>query len=535
MRKTTVTVLSVVVAFSFCLAPKAQADLRVKSKYIAGGQSNETTVYSKGARQRFEPGMGMAIINQNDVNRTVQLFDDKKMFMIMSSDMLAGAAVPGASQPQPAAPTSTAKGGIVNVTIAVTDSGETKQMFGYVARHVKNTMTTQAGADACNPGNETIETDGWYIDYMPDATPTSPTPASAPAPDAPPACKDDVRVQQSGNGVLGYPLAYTLKTTKDGKTTELKMEIVEFSPAPLDSALFEVPADYTELKGFAGMAEMFAAAGAPPAAGASASSPAPAAAAQPAVASTATGFVTPKAPGAIRVGVAEIGNRAGRNLGPMSPRDQLVAELLKANVDAVPLAGSNVAEVEAAAKRLESDYILFSEVTEVKTGGGGFGGLGAALNKAAALTGGAAAKEKLEAKVEYRLMPIDGSKALLSSSSKGTNGGGFGVTSAFGLAMNLTSFGMFSKMGMFDPNMMRLMGGGMGMGAGMGGTGMGALMGIPGMPRGGLDPGLSPFMAAMSATQSAMTPPQPTEDGKAVGDAFTDEAKKISEALRKKK
>ena len=86
-------------------------------------------------------------------------------------------------------------------------------------------------------------------------------------------------------------------------------------------------------------------------------------------------------------------------------------------------------------------------------------------------------------------------------------------------------------MGMFNPNMMRLFGN-----RGAGGMGdMGAMMKVPGMPRGGLDPGLSPFMATMGATQAAMAPPVPTEDGKAVIDAFSDTAKKIAEALNTKK
>lgn len=85
---------------------------------------------------------------------------------------------------------------------------------------------------------------------------------------------------------------------------------------------------------------------------------------------------------------------------------------------------------------------------------------------------------------------------------------------------------------MFNPNLMRLFGN---MGAGAATGGLGAMMSVPGMPRGGLDPGLSPFMATMGATQAAMAPPVPTEDGKAVIDAFSDTAKKIAEALNKKK
>src|SRR6185295_15610501 len=99
-----------VCALVVMLSVNAYAELRVKSKYTSSGQSSETTVYSKGARQRFEPGMGMAIVNQNDVNRTVQIFVDKKMYMIMSPEMMANA-IPGGAQPQVKAPVSTAKGG----------------------------------------------------------------------------------------------------------------------------------------------------------------------------------------------------------------------------------------------------------------------------------------------------------------------------------------------------------------------------------------------------------------------------------------
>jgi hypothetical protein len=494
--------------FCLYLAPSAHADLRVKSKYTASGQSSEISVYSRGSRQRFEPGAGIAIINQNDVKRTVQIFDDKKMYMVVSPDMITRA-LP--TESQPTAPSSTAKGGVVNVTLAVTDTGERKQMFGYAARHVKTTMTIAAGADACTPGNETIETDGWYIDYTPEdaSTPSGPVPAQP----STSTCKDDVQVNQTGAGSVGYPLAYTVKTSRDGKSTEVTMETLEFSASPLNASLFEVPMGYTELKGFAEMSTMFNGSAAAAAGGARPATPE---------------VVAPKAAGATRVGVADIGNRAGKDLGGGSPRDQLVSELLNNKVDAVSLMGATAAEIEAAAKKLEADYILYTDVAEVKKAGGG--GLGGLVSKASSITGGG---NKLEAKLDYRLTPIDGSKPLLAASAKGTNGGGGGLgglTSPFGLA-NLASFGMLSRMGMFNPNMMRLFGN---MGAG-GMGGMGAMMKVPGMPRGGLDPGLSPFMATMGATQAAMAPPVPTEDGKAVIDAFSDTAKKIAEALNKKK
>ena len=61
---------------------------------------------------------------------------------------------------------------MVNLAIALTDTGERKPMFGFTARRVKSTMTRQAGPGTCDPGNDTIETDGWYIDYMPEGAAT---------------------------------------------------------------------------------------------------------------------------------------------------------------------------------------------------------------------------------------------------------------------------------------------------------------------------------------------------------------------------
>jgi hypothetical protein len=271
------------------------------------------------------------------------------------------------------------------------------------------------------------------------------------------------------------------------------MEVAEFSTASLDAALFEVPAGYSELKSFSDVGSALAAS----------SQAGTAAQAAPAA----------KTPGTVRVGIPELGNRTAMTMSAASPRDQLIAELSKSKFDAVPLAGRSAAEFQEAARKLECDYVLEAEVIELKKGSGGLGKFGGLLNKASSLTGagGAATKEKVEAKVEYKLMPLDGSKPLLSASAQGSNGGGFSVMNAF------------------NPNLMQTLGNMNGI------AGAGGGLNLPGMPRGGLDAGVGPFMSIMQATQSAMNPAAPSEEGKALADALNETARNIAQALNKRK
>ena len=487
---------------ALCIATAAAdgyADLRVKSRYTTSGQTTETTIYVKGERQRFEPGPGFAIIHQHDLKRSVQLMEQQKSYLVTPAQ--------AASSPSD----SNSTGGVVNYTLNIIDTGEQKTMFGHAARRIKSTTTREAGPGSCNPGNEVIETDGWYIDYEPGIA-TKPEDASSQ--NSPAGCRDEVRHKQIGSGKLGYPLSYTLKTTKDDKTTTMEMEVIDFSIAGLDAALFEVPAGYNQLQSFTDLRSLLAVDGSAPGTAVNARGP-------------VAGTLTPKAPGAVRVGVANLNNRSGKSLGPTSPRDALVAAFASSGIDAIPLDGQSATDVETAARKLECDYVAYAEVAEVKKPSGGLGKFGGMLNKAASVTGGGPTKEKIEAKVDYKLMPVGGSKPAFASSATGSNGGGFNMQSAFTLAMNVTTFSSFMKMGMFNPNMMQALGS-------TGGLGMGA-MAMPGMPRGGLDPGLGSFASILQTTQSMLAPAEPTEEGKAVSDAIDDAAKKMSEALKKKK
>lgn len=209
-----------------CLTGSAtlRADLKVKTRYAAGTETNEQTVYFQGARQRFEWDGG-AVIDRPDQQRLIQIDNAAKTFRIM---------------PTPKGAEAAGKGGTVVMTTKVHDTGERKQMFGHEARHLKTTITREPDGNACDKTKSRIESDGWYIDVE--------TPA--PRASAAGGCHDEIVQRAEGDGKLGYPVAYETKSwSGDAKTPSVvKMEVLELSADALDAALFEAPAGFAEVK-----------------------------------------------------------------------------------------------------------------------------------------------------------------------------------------------------------------------------------------------------------------------------------------------
>src|ERR1700683_3619835 len=136
-------------------------------------------------------------------------------------------------------------------------TGEQKEMFGRVGRHVIQTETQTPLEGSRSQPQETV-TDGWYIDFdeglpcdrkFPEGK-TSRGYLSAGNLNQPMERPEFVTV---GEAEKGFPLV-ALTTTKgayklpDGtlKQTETKMErrVTEFEEGPLDPALFEIPAGF---------------------------------------------------------------------------------------------------------------------------------------------------------------------------------------------------------------------------------------------------------------------------------------------------
>src|SRR6185503_10218500 len=178
-------------------------DVKIRQRMSVGGTTGvESLLYIKGPRMRNEmPGaMGFTTIMQCDLKRTVTINEKTKTYMLSSTDG-SGAVSTGdgdggggtvTSGAQPQAPPQT-RGGLVNITNTITDTGERKEMFGFTARHIKTSLVKTATPEACDK-DQKIETDGWYIDFQyafecPTQTQKPPQPQVRPQQ---PGCRDEI-------------------------------------------------------------------------------------------------------------------------------------------------------------------------------------------------------------------------------------------------------------------------------------------------------------------------------------------------------
>jgi len=143
----------------------------------------------------------------------------------------------------------------------VVDTGERKEMFGHIARHMITREKRIGGPENCYGGNSNTEIDGWYIDY--DVMPVSQRPKPGVSTHlvshfgrmGDTHCSDKIEVHRTGPPT-GFPLKETTTRPSEGlqagdtsrqKTYSSTTEVVEFVAAPLDPALFEVPADFRKV------------------------------------------------------------------------------------------------------------------------------------------------------------------------------------------------------------------------------------------------------------------------------------------------
>jgi hypothetical protein len=383
--------------------PPEPANIKIRYKTTAAGQSSESTTMIKGSRERSEMrmGYGMDITNltQCDLKRTVQISDKTRKYMItaMNTDEPAGAANAGVGSGSAPA----TRGGVITYVMTSVDTGERKDMFGFKARHVKTTTAIESSPDACSQLKQRTETDGWYIDL---SFGLNCELGRAPMSGGPPAaggCQDKVHFRHEGTGRMGYPLVET--TTMygpDGNAmfTSTK-EVIELSQEPLDAALFEVPAGYTETKN---SQELFAMPSMDQLLGQAAQGR------QPAQDTEMPSTQPQKQPGALRVGVVSINNRTDRQISTESLRERLIGEITGAGVDAIALNASSATEAEAEAKAKQCDFILYTDVTALKS---------SAAKKLFGRVAGVGGVDKTEAKIEYKLFAVGNGSPRLQSSA----------------------------------------------------------------------------------------------------------------------
>ncbi|PYS99012.1 MAG: hypothetical protein DMF63_13140 [Acidobacteria bacterium] len=381
----------------------AMADVKIKSKQTMSGQSYDNTTYIKGKRQRSESMNGMMInLTQCDLRRGVQLNSQTKTYMVNAFNDGTATANSTATTDKNGVVTA---GGRVTTTVTTKDTGERKQMFGFTARHLIITMETVSSPDACSKTNSKIQTDGWYIDaeFVLDCDYGNQNYGSYANRTG--GCKDKYEMKTIGTAKRGYPVyeKMTMFDESGKETMSMVNEVVELSKATLEQALFEVPADYREVQDAAQMYST-ASSSSSTSMGSSYSSSSSSnsalaqsvrgAASQMPMETNVESVTSSKKSGVIRIGLATVKTGAvgeGLNASDLSAAVQntLTSFLKVPNVEVVALEARLSSAIAAEAQQKECDYVIYTNVSHKKGGGGGgFGGMfGQALGSAIGATG----------------------------------------------------------------------------------------------------------------------------------------------------
>jgi len=356
------------------LSSFASADLKIKTRTTAMGHTTESTVYIKGARQRTEMsfgGHGTASIMQCDLKKMITVTGNQCMVMSFGGSGETacptmpnmGAMARGMMGGEPEAPK---KGGVVTITRNVTNTGETQEMFGYKARHIKSTMTMEPSPDACNKDGGKIEIDGWYADLSAGFScgdESYKTMACGGPRGRSGGCTDRIVMKGSAGAAMGYPLKQTMTMTSAQGNFTMTTEVVELANATLDAPLFDAPPgcqtmDMSALMGKVPEPE-------------TAANPVPTPAPEPAATPAPAPSIAPKTAGVVRIGVVKIDDKSGQGLPTENLIVNLLSEFARHQFEPVLLdAESPHASVEEEAKAKQCDYVVYTVSSQVADAGG---------------------------------------------------------------------------------------------------------------------------------------------------------------------
>ncbi|MBV9082636.1 MAG: hypothetical protein JOZ62_08175 [Acidobacteriaceae bacterium] len=238
------------------------ADTRKLTKTTINGQEYVSAFYTQGHKLRTEyssqnPLHERVTIQDSDRNVTYLLDPESRKYVEsgpQTSDLILSLAQWIARPPR-----IRESGKTVNVYYEVVDTGERQQFFGKTAKHLRVRTRQVAEPGACQ-GSYTAEKDGWYL-------PGSERPARRifaaylgfsimPANQAfayfdvvgsayP--CRDNIVI----HGSPASPGLAVRETSRD-----VTVEVLEFSDAPLDSSLFQVPPGFQKVDALPGQRAM---------------------------------------------------------------------------------------------------------------------------------------------------------------------------------------------------------------------------------------------------------------------------------------
>ena len=340
---------------------------KIRQVTSMNGQKIDSAVYVRGARKRTEGGaiMGyggdVATIEECDLKQTVKINDKKRMYSVDPFDTDVDLTSSEKAPTTPVRSEPRTKGGTVTYVSNITDTGERKQMFGMTARHVKTSMSIEASPDACGKQDMKAETDGWYIDLPEFSCPVNVRPPMPPMGGQRGGCQDKVQFRHTGSGKIGFPLQETQTISMGGGMSFTRMlETIEFSKAPLEASLFDIPQGYTRAANSQDLYDRPDISAMMRNAGATGDMDNPAKQPNNPMPVQVNPMSNQKRPGSIRIGVLVPSNRGGETVSTVDLQEYLIERLMGGNVEAVAV------NSEADARSANCDYVLTSDFSRLK-------------------------------------------------------------------------------------------------------------------------------------------------------------------------
>jgi hypothetical protein len=219
-------------------------------------------------------------------------------------------------------------------------------------------------------------------------------------------------MKNTGPSRLGFPLMETM--TMYGESGQAMFtrtqEVIDISRQPLDAALFDAPAGYTEVKSQQELS------GAPSMADVMAMQRQQSGDTHSGSGDTANSRPSTNVSSAarVRVGVVEFNNKTKSTVSTDSLRQQLIAMLNGNGIDAVALNASSPSEAAIEAKAKECTYVLYTDVATLKAASSGKK-IGGFLGRAAGVDTGGAGKS--EARLDFRLIATGSTSPTVQSSA----------------------------------------------------------------------------------------------------------------------
>lgn len=382
-----------VLVFLLCFLPTfAIADLKLTNRVTVQGHNSENTVLSKNAMIRIDNGQSPAatsVIIDCAGHRMIQLNNIGRRYLVTN---MATAASSSNASSQGATASS------VTLNINRQDTGERQSFFGYKARHIKTTATTEGGSGAC-AGNLHIATDGWYIEAPITASCSSAEREILVRSLEAHHCEDRVATKTSGVETLGIPVLIETKATNpSGAEFNVRQETANIEVDTLDPALFSPPRDYTEVASYRDLiAVQNSAIGGQVVPSSGANFP-PATNGGPnengkGVVAGATHTTTNEKSGVLKIGITQVTSSTDQSFSVEGLQQELANQINFLGGRAVILA-ADPNDRDAAneqAKQQGCDYIVYTDVTEFRTASvgqklgrvinrGGLGGVGGNSN-----------------------------------------------------------------------------------------------------------------------------------------------------------